>query len=399
MKILITSDWYTPAVNGVVTSLCNLRRELMAEGHQVRVLTLSGSRRTYYEDGVYYIGSVDAGRIYPGARLRSLATGETVRSILAWKPDVVHSQCEFSTFFLAKKIARAVHAPLVHTYHTVYEDYTHYFSPSRRWGRRLARGFTRAVLSQVDAVIAPTEKTRMLLLGYGIRQPVYVIPTGIELTRFREPVSAQKCAARRASLGIPAENRVLVYLGRLAREKNVGELLDCRESLGTDVTLLIVGDGPARAELVSKAAARGLLESKAVVFAGMAEPERVPEYYALGDVFVSASASETQGLTYIEALAAGLPAVCRADACLAGVIRNGENGWQYHTPAQLAEYTGRLLADDALRAQLSAGARISSDRFSAQNFAAACARLYRGQIWCMGGDIAPREGEVLWQKG
>lgn len=163
MKILITSDWYTPAVNGVVASILALRRQLEARGHEVRVLTLSGTVHTTCENGVYAVGSVDAGLIYPGARLRSFAVGQTVRRLVEWKPDVVHSQCEFSTFFLARHIARAVGAPLIHTYHTVYEDYTHYFSPSRRWGRLLARGFTRAILDSCDGVIAPTEKVRALL--------------------------------------------------------------------------------------------------------------------------------------------------------------------------------------------------------------------------------------------
>ena len=123
MKILITSDWYAPAVNGVVTSILNLRRELTARGHEVRVLTLAEGMHSFEKDGVYYLGSLDAGLIYPGARLRSLAAGQAVEQFIRWKPDLVHSQCEFSTFSLAKRIARAVNAPLIHTYHTVYEDY------------------------------------------------------------------------------------------------------------------------------------------------------------------------------------------------------------------------------------------------------------------------------------
>ena len=229
MKILITSDWYTPAVNGVVASILALRRQLEARGHEGRVLTLSGTVHTTCENGVYAVGSVDAGLIYPGARLRSFAVGQTVRRLVEWKPDVVHSQCEFSTFFLARHIARAVGAPLIHTYHTVYEDYTHYFSPSRRWGRLLARGFTRAILGSCDEVIAPTEKVRALLEGYGVKPPVTVIPTGIPLGRFAAPVSDAVLDGLRRRLGIPAENRILVSVGRLAKEKNLEELLGPRK--------------------------------------------------------------------------------------------------------------------------------------------------------------------------
>ena len=136
MKILITSDWYSPAVNGVVTSVKNLRRELERRGHEVRVLTLSQTTHSREEDGVTYLGSVAAGLIYPGARLRTALAVKWVRDLVEWGPDVVHSQCEFSTFFLARRIAEELDVPLVHTYHTVYEDYTHYFSPSVRLGRR-----------------------------------------------------------------------------------------------------------------------------------------------------------------------------------------------------------------------------------------------------------------------
>ena len=122
MKILITTDWYTPAVNGVVTSVLNLRRELEARGHEVRVLTLSQSPLSSRRDGVVRLGSISAGLIYPGARLRTALGSRYVRDILRWKPDIVHSQCEFSTFFLARKIAEHLDVPLVHTYHTIYED-------------------------------------------------------------------------------------------------------------------------------------------------------------------------------------------------------------------------------------------------------------------------------------
>lgn len=379
MKILITSDWYTPAVNGVVASILALRRQLEARGHEVRVLTLSGTVHTTCENGVYAVGSVDAGLIYPGARLRSFAVGQTVRRLVEWKPDVVHSQCEFSTFFLARHIARAVGAPLIHTYHTVYEDYTHYFSPSRRWGRLLARGFTRAILGSCDGVIAPTEKVRALLEGYGVKPPVTVIPTGIPLGRFAAPVSDAVLAGLRRGLGIPAENRILVYVGRLAKEKNLEELLECRAALGrAPVTLLLVGDGPARPALEERAAALGLA-APAAVFAGMAAPEEVPLYYRLGDVFVSASSSETQGLTYLEALAAGTPAVCRADPCLNGVIENGVNGWQYETGRERDEELNRLLTDEPLRKRLARGAAAGAAAFSEEAFGEKVLALYEAR--------------------
>lgn len=108
MKVLITTDWYKPTINGVVTSVCNLREELQQRGHEVKILTLSRTARSYEEEGVIYMGSVNAGYIYPGARLRVSPGRELYRGIIEWNPDIVHSQCEFSTFFMAKRSQRNV---------------------------------------------------------------------------------------------------------------------------------------------------------------------------------------------------------------------------------------------------------------------------------------------------
>ena len=380
MKILITTDWYTPAVNGVVTSVKNLQRELEHRGHEVRILTLSQNLHSWSRDGVTAIGSVDAGRIYPGARLRTAMAGRWVRELLAWRPDVIHSQCEFSTFFMARRIAEELDIPLIHTYHTVYEDYTHYFSPSIRMGRCAVAAFSRWVSGQTDCMIAPTGKVRGLLQGYGVRCPVFVVPTGIDLRRFQQAGDPMRRAVLRASLGIPADHTVLVCVGRLAEEKNIQELLRLRASLGSrPVTLLLVGDGPDRPRLERVAQELGLA-APAVIFAGMVAPEEVPDWYRLGDLFVSASSSETQGLTYIEALAAGVPALCRADPCLEGVIQEGENGWQYHSPGEFRQRLEAFLSQpethDALRRQ----AAESAEQFSAQRFAERAERIYQMQL-------------------
>lgn len=380
MKILITSDWYSPAVNGVVTSVKNLRRELERRGHEVRVLTLSQTTRSWEKDGVTYLGSVAAGLVYPGARLRTALAGKWVRELVAWRPDVVHSQCEFSTFFLARRIAEELDVPLVHTYHTVYEDYTHYFSPSVRFGKKAVAVFSRWVAGQTDCLIAPTGKVRLLLKNYGVDKPVFVVPSGIDLRRFGGEPDPWRMAVLRASLDIPQDRLVLVSVGRLAGEKNIDELLRIRAAMGNSaVTLLLVGDGPDRARLEGLAASLGLAAPD-VVFAGQVAPEQVADWYQLGDLFVSASTSETQGLTYVEALAAGVPALCRLDTCLVNVIRDGENGWQYRDEADFQRKLDCFLAQPHRRKQLSQNARQTAEGFSAERFAESVEAVYREQI-------------------
>lgn len=380
MKILITSDWYIPAVNGVVTSIRNLRRELEARGHEVRILTLSQTTRSWSENGVTYLGSIPAGRIYPGARLRTSGIRRWLRELAEWGPDVIHSQCEFSTFLVARRMAEYLNVPLIHTYHTVYEDYTHYFSPSVRFGKKAVAVFSRWVAAQTDCIIAPTAKVRQLLLGYGVSRPVFVVPSGIDLDRFAGGPDPIRQAVLRQSLNIPEENRILVCVGRLAEEKNIDELLKFRARLGdAAVTLLLVGDGPDRLRLEGVAA--GLdLTAPAVVFAGMVPPAQIADWYQLGDLFVSASTSETQGLTYIEALAAGVPALCRADPCLNGVIREGVNGWQYRDEAEFLDKLNRMIAHPQWQGQMAAVARQSVEPYSAREFARQMENIYLQQV-------------------
>ena len=380
MKILITSDWNPAAVNGVVTSVKNLRRELELRGHEVRILTLALSPLSQEGDGVTYLGSIPVGRIYPGARVRRAFVGKYIQELIRWKPDVVHSQCEFSTFFLAKRIAEELDIPLIHTYHTVYEDYTHYFSPSVRLGKKAVATLSRWVANHTDAMIAPTDKVRRLLLGYGVCSPIHVIPSGIDLRRFARKTEPETLGRMRAELGIPAGNKILVNVGRQAEEKNLEELLRFRANMGRrDVTLLLVGGGPWKTHLEGVAACLGL-KAPDVVFAGMVPPETVVDWYRMGDLFVSASTSETQGLTYVEALAAGVPALCRADECLDPVIRQGENGWQYTDEEAFRSYLEEFFSDPGRRQAMAQSALETAEEYSAALFAKRVEEIYLAQI-------------------
>ena len=320
MKILITTDWYAPVVNGVVVSVLLLQRELEKLGHEVRVVTLAPGLRSFRKGQVYYIGSVDAGKIYPGARLRLGRSGALLRQLEEWGPDIVHSQCEFSTLRVAMAIARRMDVPVVHTYHTVYEDYTHYLPIGKRTGKYVATTLSRRVCRRVACVVVPSGKVERLLRSYGVKRRIEVIPTGIDLSAYRQAPDPKRQEELRKKLGIPKGKRVLLYLGRMAKEKGLEELMEYLAQAGRkDAVLLLVGDGPDREEALACAREKKL----PVIFAGMVPHGEVPDYYRLGDIFVTASTSETQGLTYFEALAAGLPVLCRKDPCLEGVIEDG----------------------------------------------------------------------------
>lgn len=376
MKVLITSDWNFSVVNGVVTSVKNLRDELLKMGHEVRIVTLSSTFKTYKRDDVYYIGSVSANKVYPEARLRAKRMKKILRHIEEWGPDVVHSQCEFSTFSFAKDVAEELDIPLIHTYHTVYEDYIHYLGPSRIVGKTMVKSLSKHVAKNCDAMIVPTEKVKNLLEGYKIKTPMTVIPTGIVLDKFQEDGLDLEGKKLRKKLGYSSEETVLAAIGRLAREKNTIEVMRFVSSLNEgDVKLMIVGDGPYRETLEEKA--KKYPNNVRFNFVGMVAPTEVAKHYRVGDIFVCASTSETQGLTYVEALASGLPILCKKDECLNDLIIEGYNGWQYETKEEFEKKLGdyiKLSSEE--KNKLSENAFESAERYSSRRFASDVVALY-----------------------
>lgn len=381
MKVLITTDLFVTDTNGVVTSVRNLREELVKRGHEVRILTLSSSLKTYRDGSVYYIKSIPLGVVYPDVRMPISYRNPLIRELIEWKPDVIHSQCEFFSFQFARHISKATGAPLIHTYHTLYEQYATYVIPSKRLGRRMVAVFSRRRLKHVDTVIAPTRKVELSLRRYGLANPIRVVPSGISIEQYRHRMSEEERMARRAALGIPANHQVLINLGRLGTEKNLSELLTLFASLlnaDRQLTFLIVGDGPAREDLEKQAAQLHI--SDHVVFTGMVPPAEVQNYYQLGDIFVSASTSETQGLTYIEAAANGLPLVCRQDPCLEDVIEEGVNGFEYTASDEFIKEIRSILWNPDWRDAARHSSEEIAATFDKSHFAAAVEDIYEDAI-------------------
>lgn len=350
----------------------------------MKILTLSRNAASYREGEVYAIGSQDVGKIYPGARAAFFGGRRYVKELITWKPDIVHSQSEFTSFSYAKKIAKASGAALLHTYHTIYEDYTHYFSTNEALGKKAAALFTRKRLKHCDGVIVPTVKVENILKGYGVKQPIFCLPTGIVIEHFQEARRERLLYGSRTSL-----EPVLVTVGRIAREKNLDEILHMlRSEQGKRYHWLIVGDGPYRRELEAKVRSYGL--SGRVTFTGMIPRGEVAKYYQLGDVFVSASCSETQGLTYVEALASGLPVVARKDDCLNGVVLNGYNGWQYENTQEFFQALQELFPENLpdygrvtgwQYEMCSVNAANSAWKYSKGAFGFGAEKIYRKFLW------------------
>ena len=381
-KVLITTDLYTVNTNGVVTSVQNLFDELTAKGHDVRILTLSGDLHSHKEGAVYYIRSVPLGAVYPDLRMPTSYRHRLIQEIIDWKPDVVHSQCEFFSYQFAARIAKITGAPIVHTYHTLYEQYlTSYVIPSKRLGDYLAKVLSRQRLKRVSTLVAPTQKVENTLQGYGMKAPISIVPSGISLQQHQQRISSETRLQMRRALGIGEEDQVLINLGRLGGEKNLSELLELfaeARKQYTNLKFLIVGDGPAREALEKQT--RELELEGSVIFTGMVPPQEVQNYYQLGDVFVSASTSETQGLTYIEAAANGLPLLCRQDDCLADVLQEGENGYEYTSAEEFLNAIDAMMHDEVWRSAAAKRSEEIAASFDKKAFGEAIENIYESVL-------------------
>lgn len=376
MKILITTDLFTTDTNGVVTSVKNLWDELKSQGHDVRILTFSENGKSRRDGDVYYVRSAPF-PIYPDIRTPTSYRHQYIKEAIEWRPDIIHSQCEYFSFFMARYVSKRTNSPIVHTYHTLYEQYVKYVFPSARLGRAVLHAFLKSTLKHTACIIAPTEKVRASLVNTGIKTDIRVIPSGISLSQHKNRISPEKRREKRAEYGIMESHRVLVNLGRLGEEKNVDELLRYFKNAVTEnvnLRFLIVGGGPAKSSLERLTKELGI--SDYVIFAGMVPPGSVHEYYQLGDIFVSASTSETQGLTYVEAAANGLPLLCRRDDCLLDVVKSGENGFVYDTEEDYRAHLYELMSSDEIRADMSKMSEKIALRYDKSVFGADVATLY-----------------------
>ena len=326
MIIGIFTDTFYPEVNGVATSCLNLYQELQRRGHTVHVYAPKCKGwEEFQSDTVHYLESKQF--ILLKDRNVALPGMGTIRQALDMHFDVVHTNSEFIVGFLGTYIARHTGCVRIHTYHTVWEDYTYYITHGigDNTAKNFAKRYSEWWCDRFDRVIVPTAKTENLLRQYGVETPIDIIPSGMDLRRFApEKHPAEERAATRAECGIPEGKRVLLNIGRLAKEKNLEKILRVFPELHRrlpDVQLVIIGEGPLKQTLQEQAETLGVADSVSIV--GAKPWEKIDRYYAIGDVFVSASHSETQGLTYIEAAASGLCVCAVDDPCLLGVFRDG----------------------------------------------------------------------------
>ena len=317
MRAGFFTEVYHPIVNGIVASVDGLASGLRALGHDVYCFApaMPGYEESATET-VFRMPSLPlpAPTAY---RLTLPVVSRRNRHAIINRLDILHAHSPFVTGWMAVRYARRLRVPLVYTYHTQLEEYAHYVPFEPQATRRAASTLTRSFANLADAVIVPTASMREHLVDLGVTVRVDVIPSGIDLTQFS---SGTRNPQLRASLGVHAGERMLLFVSRLAREKNVDLLIDAVRACSVPVRLVIAGDGPERAALEARAAEFGV--AGRISFLGPVDRQRLPDLYASADAFVFPSVTETQGLVLVEALAAGT-LVIAADAAPVREVLDG----------------------------------------------------------------------------
>ena len=381
MNIGLFTDTYFPQINGVGTSVHMLYEELTALGHNVYIFTPSDPRRVSSDENIISMRSMPC-FIIKSFRIGLLYSPHDLWKIKRLNLDIIHTQTEFSLGTFGKIISKALNIPIVHTYHTMYEDYVHYIAKGIIITPSMSHSLSRFYCNRADAVVAPPPKVYDSLRSYGVCKNMFVIPTGINTDRFLSSnYSHESVSALKKSYGFDNKTPVMLILGRIAMEKSIDFIFDAAGEIFDripEARILVVGDGPYKRTLENIAAEKGI--SDRTVFAGAKPWNEIGLYYQLGDVFVSASASETQGLTFAEAMSASIPVVARNDKCIEGLIEDGKTGFLFDTKEEFIEKTVYVLENSDKLCELTQAAYKSAQQFSSHTFGERIEALYKTVI-------------------
>ena len=387
MNIGLFTDAYVPSVNGVVTSVETLKKALEQKGHTVYIVTVGQDSKTYdynEKERILRIPGIPLG-IYD-YRMSSIYPLKVINLIKSWNLELIHSHTELSMGIFARLFAKQYNIPLVHTYHTMYKDYTWYVSRNVKF---FDMGCKKAVEyiskfycdNTADAFIVPTVKTYHLFRDeYHYDKDIYIVPTGLDASRFyKENSDKLKVTRLRRYLGYKRKDFVMLFVGRLAQEKNVPFLFDVIEKTkNKNIKLLIVGYGPDEDKYKKEVKERSLEDR--IKFTGKVAWIDMPNYYHVSNAFITASTTETQGLTVIEALAASLPVICIDDDSFKSAVVDNFNGRIFKDEKECLEIVEELSTNKLELNNLTDKAEGSIKKYSLSSFAESVLEVYKVAI-------------------
>ena len=388
MIIGIFTDTYYPDLNGVATATKTLRDVLISHGHQVIIITtgLKGQKKFSFEDGIMRIPGASLKFLYD-YRMSFWFNRDAYQALKKIPFDLFHIQQEFGVSIFGRICAKLFDVPLVYTYHTSYADYSNYVSHtkvSERYTKKVIVTLVKKILSMKGEIITPSLKTRKILLSYGVTRYINVVPNAIDFSSYGKEKDEEREKWFRKELGIEGK-RILLYLGRVAKEKNIEELM--RGFNGYKLRyndmksiLLIVGSGPDMERLI--AIKETLSFKDDIYFLGKVPHEDTMFYYQIADAFLSASLSETQGLTYSEAIASSCLVLAKYDFNLDFLLQDGVTGFIYDDIDSLIDKIDEVLSltkEEKEKVILNAKRR-NNYLFSKENYYERIMHVYRKAI-------------------
>ncbi len=386
MRIGIFTDTYPPLINGVSTSILVLQKALERKGHEVFIITVNNEKIGYNfsDDKVIRIPGIPIG-IYD-YRLTGIYPVRVINKIKNLNLDVIHSQTEFGVGTFARILSKQFDIPLVHTYHTMYEDYVESVTKGRfKWpSNKIIEELTKFYCDKTASeLIVPTQKTYDLFKEkYKVDRRVHIVPSGIEIEKyFHENYKIEDIVKLKNKFGLKKDDFVILFVGRLGQEKNVDFLIDSHIAFSkknNNCKLLIIGDGPLMSKYEKKI--KRLKLSDSVILGGKVPYDEVGKYYQLASIFATASLAETQGLTVIEALAASVPILVINDESYKTAIDNGKNGLIFKNKREYRKHVNYLINNPDILKKMSVSARNSSLKHSASYFADQVLKVYRVAI-------------------
>lgn len=387
MRVAIFSDTYPPEINGVATSARNLYRTFKAHGDSVLVVTTNPYNNELALAGdILRLPGIELKHLYD-YRAASVYNGDAMKLIREFAPEVIHIQTDGGVGQFGFIAANLLHAATVYTFHTMMEDYTYYATRGYfdRAAKSIVRTYVRYKSRRADEFITPSIKIQEYMRNIGVDAYMNVIPTGIDFSAFkRENLDPKKIKELKSQFGLTPDTFVILSLGRVAKEKSIDLCLEgYAQFLASKPARLtkfvVVGGGPALKDLQELSEKLGI--SDHVVFVGPVNPDTVPLYYALGDLFVSASITETQGLTFMEAMASSLLLFARYDQSLVGIIKDGENGFFFLDAADMAKKIGVIITLGASKtASVKAAALRAIEPYSLEKFYTRVHEVYERAI-------------------
>lgn len=359
MRIGMMADIYKPHVSGITNYIALNKQYMEQTGHEVFIFTFGDL--DYPDEETNVIRSPGLPLVDTGYYL-NFSYSRKAKALLQTM-DLVHVNHPFLSGRLALRYCRPLHIPVVFTNHTRYDLYAHAYIPllPEEISASFLQSYMPPFCTAVDLVISPSPGMADVLRKLGVTTPIEVVPNGVELDRYR-----QVCEDCRSEFGFTPEDVLLIYSGRLGPEKSVDFLLQAFKGVAEAVEgvhLLIIGGGPEEEGLKKLAAEIGV--SDRVHFFGMVAYERMPQYLAMCDVFVTASVTEVHPLSVIEAMASGLPALGIHSVGVGDTIEDGSTGFlSSQNQASYAAKLTRLCLDLSLRRKMGLAARKASEKYA-----------------------------------